>query len=182
MTLERIELTPDEIPKKWYNILPDLPELLPSYIPASGGDSVRKLPDIFTKTASRLEFSSSRWINIPNAVREAYIRCGRPLPLVRANRLEAYLKTKAKIYYKCEALSPAGSFKLNTAIPQAYWAFKEGNERTVLSSSLQTRTHFVHTFAARLFGLTPTIFVPRSDYYNQSEQVVFLKKYVLTPT
>ncbi|MGD0804716.1 MAG: pyridoxal-phosphate dependent enzyme [Candidatus Bathyarchaeia archaeon] len=176
MVLERIELSPDEIPKKWYNILPDLPEPLPPYRTASGGESVRQLPDIFTKTASRLEFSTSRWVDIPSSVREAYIRCGRPRPLVRANGLEAYLKTKAKIYYKCEDLSPVGTFKLNTAIPQAYWAFKEGYKRTVLSSSLQTRTHFVHTFAARHFGLTPTIFVPRTDYSIQSEQVLFLKK------
>jgi len=176
MTRERIELSPEELPRRWYNILCDLPEPLPPYRSMGEGKEIRSLPNCFTKTASRLEFSDERWINIPEKVAATYILCGRPRPLVRASGLEKYLKTCARIYYKCEDLSPVGTFKTNASIPQAYWAMKEGYSRTVFSSSLKTRTHFVHTFSARNYGLTPTIFIPRGDYESNSDQVLFLEK------
>ena len=178
MRKTRIELSVDDLPKKWYNILNDLPEPLPPYLSIKDGSEMRRLPDIFTKTASDLEFSSERWVDIPEEVKLAYIQSGRPRPLNRAYRLEKYLKTPARIYYKCEDLSPVGSFKTNTAIPQAYWATKEGYKRTVFASSLQTRTHFVHAVAARYFGLTPTIFIPKNDLNNNSEQAHFIKSMI----
>jgi tryptophan synthase beta chain len=178
MGRDKIESSGDELPKKWYNILSDLPEPLPPYISIRDGSEMRRLPNVFTKTASDLEFSSKRWIDIPEEVRSAYLLSGRPRPLVRAHKLESYLKTPARIYYKCEDLSPVGSFKTNTALPQAYWAMKEGYERTVFASSLQTRTHFVHAHAARCFGLTPTIFIPGKYLNDNREQANFLKSMI----
>jgi tryptophan synthase beta chain len=174
----RIESSLGDLPDKWYNIISDLPEPLPPYLSVLDGSEMRCLPEIFTKTASHLEFSSERWIPIPEEVKSAYIHSGRPRPLIRARRLESFLKTPARIYYKCEDLSPVGSFKTNTAIPQAYWAMKEGYERTVFASSLQTRTHFVHAHAARYFGLTPMIFIPGKDLDNNWEQAQFLKSII----
>ncbi len=120
MSQDSIRLDPSEIPHKWYNILPDLPSPLPPYKLVDGGNEVWNLPSIFTDTSSSLEFSNKKWIDIPEEVLEAYIRSGRPMPLIRARRLEELLKTPARIYYKCEEMHPVGTFKTNTALPQAY--------------------------------------------------------------
>src|SRR5439155_829812 len=82
----------------------------------------------FPKELIRQEMSPNHTEPIPEEIREAYYRFGRPTPLYRATRLEAFLKTPAKIYYKREDLSPVGSHKPNTAIAQAYFAAKEGIE------------------------------------------------------
>jgi len=175
LTQPRTDLSQDEIPRKWYNILPDLPEQIPSYKDAETGKAMRNLPGIYTKTASQLEFSENRWIDMPSEVTDQYVRHGRPTPLIRAHNLEEVLRTPARIYYKCEDLPPVGTFKTNTAIPQAYWAMKEGYHRTVFSGSTQTRTKFVHTIAARMFGLTPTLFMTRIECEKNREQVFFLR-------
>jgi tryptophan synthase beta chain len=174
VNLNRIILDPEEIPRKWYNLIPDLLKAPPPY-KNSDGEEIYSLSDIFTKTSSMMEFSKKRWIDIPKEVLDAYIRSGRPLPLIRATRLEDYLKTCAKIYYKCEYLNPVGTFKTNTALPQAYWAMKEGNSRTVFAGSSSTRTKLSHTFSARYYGLTPTVFLSRSDASNNPEHVKLLE-------
>ncbi len=115
-----IRLGPQEIPHKWYNILPDLPSPLPPYKRADSGNEVWNLPSVFTDISSSLEFSNKKWIDIPEEILEAYIRSGRPMPLMRARKLEEFLKTPARIYYKCEEMHPVGTFKTNTALPQAY--------------------------------------------------------------
>jgi tryptophan synthase beta chain len=171
-----VELNSGKTPRRWYNILPDLPSPLPPYKDSMDGTEMRVLPKIFTEAASRLEFSSKRWIDIPERVHEALIRCGRPFPLMRANRLEERLKTCARIYYKCENLQPVGAFKINTAIPQAYWAMKEGYSRTVFAGSSSTRTKMAHAYAAKYFGLTPTVFMPRTDSEVNPEQIRFLRE------
>jgi tryptophan synthase beta chain len=170
-----IRLSPSEIPHKWYNILPDLPSPIPPYKLADSGNEVWNLPSIFTDTSSSLEFSNKKWIDIPEEVLEAYIRSGRPMPLIRARRLEEFLKTPARIYYKCEEMHPVGTFKANTALPQAYWAMTEGYERTVFAGSSSTRTKMAHAFAAMYFGLTPIVFMPRGDAERNPEHPKFLK-------
>ena len=174
MSRERIDLTQEDIPRKWYNLLPDLPESIPPYKDAENGKDVRTLPENYSKTASDLEFSEKRWIGIPDLVLNSYIHCGRPLPLIRAKGLEKYLKTPARIYYKCENLPPAGTFKTNTALPQAFWAMKEGYGRTVFSGGAG-RTSFAQVFAAKKFGLTPTIFVAREDCQRNMDYLLFLR-------
>jgi len=127
----KVLLDLDEMPKKWYNILPDLPEpLAPPLHPATkepvGPDD---LAPLFPMELIKQEVSQDRYIDIPEEVREAYFQVGRPTPLYRAKRLEKYLNTPAKIYYKREDVSFAGSHKPNTAIAQAYFNMKEGVEK-----------------------------------------------------
>lgn len=176
MSQDSIRLSPPEIPHRWYNILPDLPSPLSPYKLVDTGNEVWTLPNIFTDTSSSLEFSNQKWIDIPEEVLEAYIRSGRPMPLVRARRLEEFLKTPARIYYKCEEMHPVGTFKTNTALPQAYWAMNEGYERTVFAGSSGTRTMMAHAFAAMYFGLIPTVFMSRSDAERNPEHPKYLKE------
>lgn len=130
MTKNKITLDEEEIPKKWYNILPDLPTPLPKpKDPDNGPSRINKLPKLFSKGVLEQETSEQRYIPIPEKVRELYIQAGRPQPLFRAKRLEKKLNTPAKLYYKSEFYSPTGSHKVNTAIPQAYYAKKQGIER-----------------------------------------------------
>ncbi|KZX13087.1 TrpB-like pyridoxal phosphate-dependent enzyme [Methanobrevibacter curvatus] len=124
-----ITLPSDEVPKHWYNINPDLPIELPMPIDGEGGHQVENLPIIFTKAVLEQEMSMERYIKIPKEVRDIYQRIGRPTPLFRAKSLEEKLNTPAKIYYKREDSSPAGSHKLNSALAQAYYAREEGVEK-----------------------------------------------------
>ncbi len=176
MNFDRIDLSLEDFPKKWCNIIPDLPEPLPPYKIIESETEQRRLPEAYSKTASDLEFSDDRWIDIPEAVVEAYIHFGRPTPLIRARRLEEYLNTPAKIYYKCEDLPPGGTFKINTFLPQVYWAKKEGYQRTVFTGSFTTRTKFMYVLAARYFGLTPTLILPRGDCDSNPDQIFYLQK------
>lgn len=125
----KIELSSDEVPKKWYNINADLPSEIPPPKNSEGKKQVESLPKIFSKGVLEQEFSTERYISIPKEVRDLFMRMGRPNPLFRAKSLEEKLNTTAKIYYKREDSSPSGSHKLNSAIPQAYYAKKDGIER-----------------------------------------------------
>ena len=125
----KITLDSDEVPKQWYNILADLPTPLPEPKNSEGKNQIADLQKAFTKAGLEQEFATDRYIKIPQEVRELYMQMGRPSPLYRATRLEKFLNTPAKIYYKREDTSPNGSHKLNSAIPQAYFAKKEGVER-----------------------------------------------------
>lgn len=125
----KIDLPYDEMPKKWYNINVDLPAEIPAPKNSKGKKQIESLPQIFSKGVLEQEFSNERYISIPNEVRDLYMRMGRPSPLFRAKSLEEKLNTPAKIYYKREDSSPTGSHKLNSAIPQAYYAKKDGIER-----------------------------------------------------
>jgi tryptophan synthase beta chain len=124
-------LSQDEIPTSWYNIQADLPEPLPPLLhpgtkePLSPGLN----PRIWAEELVRQEDSKERYVKIPDEVLDVYLRLPRPTPLYRARKLEAYLKTPAKIYFKCEHMNAAGSHKPNTAIPQAYYCKAQGTER-----------------------------------------------------
>ena len=130
MTDRKILLDEDNIPKQWYNILPDLPEPLPPPIDPTTREPVKPedLMRIFPKECIKQEISQERFIPIPEAILEVY-RLWRPTPLFRAKKLEEVLKTPAKIYYKYEGISPPGSHKPNTAVAQAYFAKEEGVRR-----------------------------------------------------
>lgn len=123
-------LDEEEIPKKWYNVAADMPTpLSPPLHPGTLEPlKAEDMEIIFPKALIRQEMSTDRWIDIPEEVREIY-RLWRPTPLYRAAGLEKALKTPARIYYKYEGVSPAGSHKPNTAVPQAYYNMKEGIER-----------------------------------------------------
>jgi tryptophan synthase beta chain len=163
MLTRKIVLDEDQIPKKWYNITPDLPKPLPPFIdPTTKEPGVGIVPRIFPKAIIGQEISKERWIEIPDEVREIY-RMWRPTPLYRAVGLEKALKTPAKIYYKYEGVSPAGSHKPNTAVAQAYYNLKEGTERLTTETGAGQWGSAL-AFAAAMFGLKATVYMVRASY------------------
>jgi len=149
---KKILLKEEDIPKRWYNIVPDLPRPLPPFIEAeTGKPGVGIVPKIFPKAIIGQEISQERWINIPDEVREIY-KLWRPSPLFRAFGLEKALKTPAKIYYKYEGVSPSGSHKTNSAVAQAYYNMKEGITR-VTTETGAGQWGSALSFAAGMFGL-----------------------------
>jgi tryptophan synthase beta chain len=118
---KNIYLDEADMPKQWYNLAPDLPTPLnPPLGPDGKPVTPEMLAPVFPMNLIEQEVSQERWIDIPEEIREHLFRW-RPSPLVRAYELEAALGTPAKIYYKNEGVSPAGSHKPNTAIPQAWY-------------------------------------------------------------
>lgn len=165
----KINLSSDEVPKNWYNINADLPEPLPKPKNSEGHDQIAALEKAFTKAALEQEFSTERYIKIPNEVRELYMQMGRPSPLFRATRLEEKLNTPAKIYYKREDTSPTGSHKLNSAIPQAYFAKKEGVERlTTETGAGQWGTAL--SLACNLLDLECTVYMVRVSFNQKPDR------------
>lgn len=162
--LRQVNLSVKELPKRWYNILPDLPEPLPPpKDPEEGKSRLEMLPKLMIGECLKQEFSDKRWIPIPEELQNLYLAAGRPRPLFRAINLEKRLKTKARIYYKAEFYSPTGSHKVNTALAQAYFAKKEGYERlTTETGAGQWGTALA--YAAALVGLKCTVYWVRNVY------------------
>ncbi len=161
----RTELTPDEMPKRWYNILPDLPEPLAPPLNPGTKQPIQPsdLEPIFPKALIAQEMSSERYIDIPDEVLQSYMHINRPSPLQRAIRLEEALKTPAKIYFKREDLSPAGSHKTNTALAQVYYNMKEGvTKLTTETGAGQWGTALA--MATNYFGLKCEVFMVRASY------------------
>jgi len=163
MAATKILLDEEEVPKQWYSILPDLPKPLPPTIDpktkAPGGGIV---PQIFPKQILAQEFGPDRWVDIPDEVRDIY-RLWRPTPLFRAVGLEKALKTPAKIYYKYEGVSPPGSHKPNTAVPQAFYNLKEGAERMATETGAGQWGSAL-AFGCMLFGLECTVYMVKVSY------------------
>lgn len=157
-------LTKEDIPRSWYNILPDLPKPLPPPIDPSTREPVKPevLTRIFAKELIRQEVSQDRWIPIPDAVREIYA-LWRPTPLLRARRLEEALRTPARIYYKFESISPPGSHKPNTAVAQAYYNIKEGVERLTTETGAGQWGSAL-AFAGAMLGIGVTVYMVRVSY------------------
>ncbi|TRM77145.1 TrpB-like pyridoxal-phosphate dependent enzyme, partial [Sulfolobus sp. B5] len=121
----RIDLSQDEIPTVWYNILPDLPEELPQPIDETG-KSFETLKKVLPSKVLELEFSRERYVKIPDEVLERYLQVGRPTPIIRAKRLEEYLGNVVKIYLKMESYTYTGSHKINSALAHVYYATQDG--------------------------------------------------------
>ncbi len=163
MITRKIMLSEDELPKQWYNITPDLPKPLPPFIDVeTKAPGAGIVPRIFPKAILGQEMSQERWINIPDEVREVY-RIWRPTPMFRAIGLEKLLKTPAKIYYKYEGTSPAGSHKPNTAVPQAYYNMKEGTKRLSTETGAGQWGSAL-AFATMVFDLKATVYMVRASY------------------
>jgi len=125
----KILLDESEIPTHWYNVMADLPRPPDPYLGADGQPlAPETMQAIFPPGIIEQEVSTERWIEIPEPVREA-LRQWRPSPLFRATRLEEHLGTPAKIYFKYEGVSPAGSHKPNSAVAQAYFNKVAGAKR-----------------------------------------------------
>ena len=165
----KITLNSNEVPKEWYNINADLPVELPMPQNSEGKDQIASLQKAFTKAGLEQEFATERYIKIPKEVRELYMQMGRPSPLFRATRLEEYLGTPAKIYYKREDTSPTGSHKLNSAIPQAYFAKKEGVERlTTETGAGQWGTAL--SLACNLLDLECTVYMVKVSFNQKPDR------------
>jgi len=174
MPSKKIMLDEEEIPKQWYSILPDLPKPLPPFIePAKRAPGPGIVPLIFPKEIIAQEMSTERWIDIPEEVREVY-RLWRPTPLFRAVRLEKALKTPAKIYYKYEGVSPAGSHKPNTAVAQAYYNMKEGKER-VATETGAGQWGSALAFGCMTFDLGCTVYMVRVSYDQKPYRRVLME-------
>lgn len=177
----KITLDENEVPKSFYNILPDLPEpLAPPLNPKTREPvSPSDLEAIFPKELIRQEMSAERSIPIPKEVRDALIRFGRPTPLIRAERLEKALHTPAKIYFKHEGLNPCGSHKPNTAIAQAYYNAREGIEHLATETGAgQWGTALA--YASMLFGLKCTVFMVRNSFEQKPGRKTMIESYGAT--
>src|SRR5207247_6006482 len=161
---KKILLNEDDIPDRWYNILPDMPAPPAPYLhpatlqPLGPAD----LAPIFPQAIIAQEVSQERWIEIPDQVRDIY-RIWRPSPLYRADRLERALDTPARIYFKYEGGSPAGSHKPNTAVAQAYYNAQEGVRRLTTETGAGQWGSAL-AMAGSFFGLEVTVYMVRASY------------------
>jgi tryptophan synthase beta chain len=170
----KVVLGEEDLPRAWYNVVPDLPEPLPPPLKPDGTPvKPEELEAIFPKEIVRQELSTDRFIPIPEEVLEAY-KLWRPTPLVRAYRLERALKTPAEIYYKYEGVSPPGSHKPNTAVAQAYYNVKEGIERLTTETGAGQWGSAL-AFATNLFGLKCTIYMVRVSYEQKPYRRVLMQ-------
>lgn len=161
---KKILLSEDEIPKQWYNIVADMVNKpLPPLNPATKEVlNAEDLEPIFAKELIEQEMSQERWIDIPEEVRELY-KIWRPTPLVRATGLEKALGTPAHIYFKNESVSPIGSHKLNSALPQAYYNKKQGIKRLTTETGAG-QWGAALSFASSVFGLDLEVYMVKVSY------------------
>lgn len=165
-SMERVQfnLPQSRIPQAWYNILPDLPTPLapplhPGTLKPIGPED---LAPLFPMSLILQEVSTEREIEIPGEVRQVYAQW-RPSPLFRARRLEKFLDTPARIYYKYEGVSPAGSHKPNTAVAQAYYNKKDGTKRLVTETGAGQWGSSL-AMACAFFGLECKVYMVRVSY------------------
>ena len=159
----KILLEENDIPTHWYNVVADMPN---PPAPPLGPDGQPVPPEallaIFPGAILEQEMSAERWVAIPEEVREAY-RLWRPSPLYRAHRLEQALGTPAKIFYKNESVSPAGSHKPNTAVPQAFYNKQAGVMRlTTETGAGQWGCSLA--FAGQMFGIAVRVYMVKVSY------------------
>jgi len=157
-------LSENQIPTHWYNVIPDLPGPMAPVIHPGTKQPVTPadLLPLFPMGLIEQEMSPERWVKIPDEVREIY-RIWRPSPLFRAHRLEKALGTPARIYYKYEGVSPAGSHKPNTAVPQAYYNKIAGTKR-IASETGAGQWGSSIALACKMFGLECTVYMVRVSY------------------
>jgi tryptophan synthase beta chain len=163
MQTTRFVLEQQEIPTHWYNVVADLPNPpSPPLGPDGNVVSPEQMLAIFPGPILEQEMSAARWIPIPEEVREIY-RLWRPSPLIRALRLEQALGTPAKIYYKNEGVSPAGSHKPNTAVPQAFYNHQAGIRRlTTETGAGQWGSSMA--FAGQMYGIEVRVYMVKVSY------------------
>lgn len=183
MEARKIFLREDEMPRQWYNILADI-----KMNPPLGPDGKPVTPDalapVFPMNLIEQEVSTERWINIPEPVMNI-LRIWRPSPLVRALSLEKALGTPAKIYFKNESVSPPGSHKPNTAVPQAYYN-KEFGIKRITTETGAGQWGSALSFACSQFGLECKVFMVRVSFdqkpYRKSMMSAWGGKCVASPS
>jgi tryptophan synthase beta chain len=166
-----------DMPTKWYNIIPDLPEPLPPEVhPATKEPLPFDMPlppPLFPDAVNKQEFSPEPYIEIPEEVQRIY-RVWRPTILHRAHRLEKALDTPAKIFYKYEGTSPPGSHKPNTAVAQAYYAKQEGFTRLSTETGAGQWGSSL-AFGASFFGLEVKVYMVKVSYYQKPYRRIMME-------
>ncbi|MER5638450.1 TrpB-like pyridoxal phosphate-dependent enzyme [Kitasatospora sp. NPDC002227] len=157
-------LPESQAPTTWYNVVPDLPGVLPAMLHPGTKEAVTAadLAPLFPEAVVEQELGAGREVEIPGAVLEVY-RQWRPSPLVRARRLERELGTPARIYFKYEGVSPTGSHKANTAVPQAYYNRQAGVRRLVTETGAGQWGSSL-AMACSYFGLECEVYMVRVSY------------------
>ncbi len=173
-------LDESKMPTHWYNIASDLPVALPVTLHPGTMQPVgpADLAPLFPMELILQEVSTEREIEIPEPVREVF-RLWRPSPLVRAHRLEKMLGTPAKIYYKYEGVSPAGSHKPNTAVPQAWYNAQAGVKKLCTETGAGQWGSSL-AFAGSLFGIDVQVFQVRVSYDQKPYRRALMETYGAT--
>jgi tryptophan synthase beta chain len=168
-------MSPDRMPEAWYNVVPDLSE--PLQPPLHPGTREPATPDLlsplFPMALIGQEVSSDSYIDIPGEVLDI-LRLWRPTPLVRARRLEQALGTPARIYFKDESVSPAGSHKPNTAVPQAFYNKAEGVKRLTTETGAGQWGSAL-AYACAFFGLECKVYMVRASYQQKPYRRVVME-------
>ncbi len=178
MESKKFILQESDIPTAWYNVLAEMPtKPRPMLNPATKQPlKAEDLFPLFTEEASRQEFNDTdKWIEIPDEVRDMY-RIWRPTPLVRARGLEKALGTSSHIYFKNESVSPVGSHKLNSAIPQAYYAKKQG-VTNITTETGAGQWGAALSLAARHFGLELAVYMVKVSYNQKPYRRSIMQTY-----
>jgi tryptophan synthase beta chain len=164
-----------DLPRQWYNVQADLPvPLAPPLHPMTGQPlTPPDLAPLFPMELIMQEVSTERWIDIPDEVRDVY-RLWRPTTLFRARRLEKLLDTPAKIFYKYEGMSPAGSHKPNTAVAQAYYNKKEGIKR-IATETGAGQWGSALSFAGAFFDLEIKVYMVRVSYNQKPYRRIMME-------
>ncbi len=170
-------LTEEDIPRFWYNIAADLPEPPPAVLHPATGEPIgpEDLAPLFPMAVIQQEVSQEREIEIPAPVRQAF-RQWRPTPLFRAHRLEKALDTPAKIYYKYEGISPVGSHKPNTALPQAFYNKEQGIKR-IATETGAGQWGSALAMAGAFFGLEIEVFMVRVSFDQKPYRRTFMESF-----
>ncbi len=173
--MERTKFILDEkdMPTSWYNIQADLPEPLPPLRHPQTKEPTRLPPPLFAEALNEQEFSKERWIEIPEEVQAIY-RTWRPTILHRAYRLEKFLDTPAKIFYKYEGTSQAGSHKPNTAVAQAYYNKKEGMKR-ITTETGAGQWGSALSMGCMFFGLELKVYMVRISYNQKPYRRILME-------
>jgi pyridoxal-phosphate dependent TrpB-like enzyme len=163
MQQTRVTLEQNEIPTHWYNVVADMPNPpLPPLAPDGNPVSPEQMLAIFPGNLLEQEMSAERWIPIPEEVREVY-SLWRPTPLMRAVRLEKVLGTPCKIFFKYEGVSPSGSHKTNTSVPQAYYNKQAGFSRLTTETGAGQWGSAL-AFAGQMYGMDIRIYMVKISY------------------
>ncbi|WIV52629.1 TrpB-like pyridoxal phosphate-dependent enzyme [Amycolatopsis nalaikhensis] len=173
-------LDEDELPTQWYNVIPDLPEPPPPPLHPGTREPVgpADLAPLFPQALIEQEVTAERYVDIPEEVREVY-RLWRPSPLFRARRLEKALGTPARIYYKYEGVSPVGSHKPNTAVPQAFYNAAEGVTRLTTETGAGQWGSAL-AFACAQFGLECEVWQVRASYDQKPYRKLMMETFGAT--
>jgi tryptophan synthase beta chain len=186
MAERRILLSEQELPQQWYNIVPEMPEKPPPPLRPDTGTPIDPgdLAPLFPRALIEQEVSTEKWVPIPEEVLDVY-RLWRPTPLYRAESLEAAIGTPARIYYKYEGGSPAGSHKPNTAVAQAFYNREEGVRR-IATETGAGQWGSALAFAARRFGLECQVYMVKVSYeqkpYRRSLMETWDARVVASPS